>query len=268
MKRYRFTTFIIDSTRSLLKVSVPHLEEQRQQDIDRLRSRFGELDFDAKLERYLELDSPNVTVITEYYWVLNEAADAYACGYFYPALTSACCLGERILNILILNLREYYKTTPSYKKVWNKDSFQNWDEAIDVLAEWGVLADTLAELYKELWKIRKDAIHLKAVSDFQPQALKAIQYIMKITGNLFGLNERNDIFFWVPGEPYIRKEEENEPLVKEFFIPNCTLVGYKYSVRSGPQPGLFIYDDPYEYEDREITDDEFKKLRESWRSKQ
>jgi len=243
-------------------------EDQRNQDIDWLRSRYGELDFDSKLERYLELDSPNITVVTEYYWVLNEAADAYACAYFYPALTSACCLGERILNILILRLREYYRATQSYKKVWKKDSFQNWDEAIDALAEWGVLDNALAELYKELWTIRKDAIHLKAISDFQPQALQAILHILKITGNLFGLNERNDIFFWVPGEPYIRKEKEKEPIVQEFFIPNCTLVGYKYSVRNGPRPGQFIYDDPYEYQDREITDDEFKKLRQSWRSKQ
>ena len=62
----------------------------------------------------------------------------------YPALTGACALGERILNYLILNLRDDFHSTPEYKQVYRKDSFDQWDAPINALASWGVLLPEVA----------------------------------------------------------------------------------------------------------------------------
>jgi len=234
-----------------------------------LRIKYGDNNFDEKLERYLELETGNIRLVTEYYQILHEAEDAYVCGYYYPVLTASCCLGEEIFNSLILRLREYYKRSETYKKVYRKDRIQDWDLAIGVLQDWNIIDDHLAGIYDKLHKVRIDAVHLKVVRDFRAEALFALQQIMEITDALFGL--RKDIFFWVPGEPYIRKDKEEEPIVKEFFIPNCRLLGYKHSVLSlrPSSRGVGIkFDDPYEYEDREISDEEFRRLREEWRKSQ
>lgn len=266
MKRYRFTSFVLDSNRSLLKHPKGVSGNIREQILAELKIKCGDSNFDEKLKRYLELETGNIKLVTDYHQLLHEAEDTYVCGYYYPVLTASCCLGERIFNSLILRLREYYKCSKSYKKIYRKDGIQNWDLAIEVLQDWNIIDDHLADIYDKLHKVRIEAVHLKAVRDFRAEALFALQQIMEITDALFGL--RKDIFFWVPGEPYIRKNKEEEPIVKEFFIPNCTLLGYKHSVRSlEPSPrgiGMMI-DDPYDYEQREITDEEFVHLREEWR---
>jgi hypothetical protein len=265
MKRYRFTNFFLDSTRSLLKQEGALTHEQREEIIQQLRGKYGEADFDAKLKRFLEFDSPNVRLVTEYHQLLEQVADSYILGQYFPALTGACCLGEKIFNVLILTLRDHFKHSRFYKRIHRKDFVQDWDLAIDVLSEWDIVGDSLREDYIKLKDVRHASIHPKYIADFHDQAFFALQHIMNVTHGLFGL--RNDVFFWVPGEPYIRKDKEPDPLVKEFFVPNCKLVGYKHSVRlraALPQSVGFIYDDPYEYENREITDEEFRQLREEW----
>ena len=67
---------------------------------------------------------------------------------------------------------------------------------------------------------------------------------MRITDALFGL--RGDIFFWVPGEPYIRRERERDPIVQKFFIPACVRVGYKH--RIDIEDGRWVIRDSADYE--------------------
>ncbi len=265
MKRYRFTNFVIDSNRSLLKQPRGVSEELRQQILAELRIRYGDTNFKDKLERYLELETENIKIFTEYHEILYEAQDSYICGYYYPSLTASCCLGERIFNILILKLRDYYKHSQIYKKIYSKNLIQDWELAINVLKDWNLIGDELANDYFKLHEVRIENVHLKGFRDFRSEARFALQQIMKITDALFSL--RKDIFFWVPGEPYIRKDKEEEPIVKEFFIPNCKLLGYKHPaprLETLPEGIVFIFDDPYDYEHREITDEEFKRLREEW----
>jgi hypothetical protein len=68
----------------------------------------------------------------------------------------------------------------------------------------------------------------------------------------------------VPGEPYIRKDMEEDPVVQEFFIPNCPLVGYKHYLEGTPK-GFAIHDN-FDYEPVEVNDDEFRRLREEWQN--
>jgi hypothetical protein len=63
----------------------------------------------------------------------NQVRDSFVIGSYYPALTAACALGERILNHLVLGLRDSFRTAEEYKRVYRKDSFDNWMIPIDVL---------------------------------------------------------------------------------------------------------------------------------------
>jgi hypothetical protein len=258
MKRYRFTHFSVDATRNIFR-NFPAYREEIKQGIS---SKHGSADLDSKLERYLEFKPPNVTVVVDYFNLLSEIADSYVCGHYYPALTGACSLGERIFNMLILNLRDFYKDSPCYKNIYRSNSFQNWGFSINMLLEWKIIDSDLAKDYKKLGEIRNDSIHLKDLSNIHDKAINALRYIMNITDQLFGL--RQNIFFFVLGEPYIRKNKEVEPIVKTFFIPNCTLVGYKHRIEE--KSGQFVIEDANQYEEQEVTDEEFGRLRQQWRT--
>ena len=63
----------------------------------------------------------------------------------------------------------------------------------------------------------------------------------------------------MPGEIYIKKGWEEKPLVRHIFIPNSLFVGYKHKIESlVPQ---IVVNDQFEYEDKEISDEEYYELR-------
>ncbi len=217
----------------------------------------GEFNAEQKTERYLELEPPNLCVVVEYHEMMRQVESSYVSMDDYPALTGACCLGERILNILVLKLRSYYKTSKYYKKVYRHDSIHNWELAIDTLHDWDVLRDGTVACFKELYLLRNPSVHYESVGDIHPRALRAVQLVMSITDDLFG--KREDVFFSCPGELYIRQAKETEPIVQEFFVPNCHLVGYKHTVEDAAE-GLRLHD-TNDYESSVITDEEFRELR-------
>lgn len=264
MKRYRFSSFFFDGTRAILRderIPPDILKTEQEQTKGLLKYQHGEVNLDEKYNRFMEFDTPNIRLITEYNSILIEIEHSYISGHYYPALTAACCLGERILNILILKLRDYYRGHKLYKRVHGKESFQDWYEAINTLKEWDVIDDKLKEQYEKLAELRNDSIHLKEIGDFKDRALTALKSIMFITDRLFGL--QSNVFFWCPGELYIRKDKENLPIVKEFFLPSCVYVGYKYKTHdAGPSDKIMIrFEDVDDYEERDITDEEFRELR-------
>lgn len=66
-------------------------------------------------------------------------------------------------------------------------------------------------------------------------------------------------YFCVPGEMYIKKEWEERPLIKHIFIPNSALVGPSHRVES--MIPKIIVNDQFDYEEREISDEEYAELR-------
>ena len=241
------------------------LSEQGEMLKQELIEKYGSYDKDNKIKRFLEVQPPNICVSLEYHYLMYEVIDAYVCGTYYPALTGACCIGETIFNSLILALREYFMDTSSYKKIYRKESFQNWEEAIDVLSSWGILDSKLQQEYVQLADVRRKAIHLRSVEDFHKQSLRAVNTILMIVDNLFGLG--SGVFFWCPGELYVKKDKETLPLVREFIIPKCFLLGYKHRVISvGSDESLVIsYEDSFEYENDEVSDQRFRELRIEWK---
>lgn len=194
---------------------------------------------------------------------MRQIEDSYISGYDYSTLTAACCLGERIFNLLIIKVKQYYQHSAYYKHIYRKDSIQDWKLAIDVLSDWKIIQGQTISSFQKLGDIRNSSVHYEPIADLRPRALSALHLIMTITNDLFGL--RPDVFFWAPGEPYIRKDKEKDPIVIEFFVPNCQLVGHKHFVEGTPE--RMVFRDKFDYESREVDDNEFRRLREEWRKR-
>ena len=103
-------------------------------------------------------------------------------GGYYPALTAACSLGERILNHLILILRDDYRHTPEFKTVYRKNSFDNWDVPIDTLESWDVLLPKVAKEFRCLKDMRNKAIHFRPEVDRNDRdlALRAVKCLQAV----------------------------------------------------------------------------------------
>ncbi|MFH1559910.1 MAG: hypothetical protein ABID84_00640 [Chloroflexota bacterium] len=264
MKRWRLLRNTwIDTRRNSFLPGMSRAEEavMRHELRQELEIEFGARDIDAKVERFLEASPPWIRPIWPNLNPEHEIYNAYVLGAYYPALVGACCLGEAILNELVVRLREHFKNTPSYKKVYRKDSFQDWDLAISVLLEWEVFDTTLADSYRQLSTLRKQAAHPKVLSDVQSKSKEALKLYSGMMNKLFGPGE--NVVFWCPGEMYIKREKETDPLVIEFFIPSCDYVGFKHTIRL--VNGGMQYVDFDDYEDKFVDDAEFRRLRIEWR---
>ncbi len=114
-KMYRVMGFAVDTRSDLLNRD--DISNVHKEIIEGLKQQWGVHDFDAKLKRFRDLKLSFLGIPDEYYELLCEIVDAYCCGQFYPAMTSAGALGERILNRLLLKTRAHYRSTPEYKAI-------------------------------------------------------------------------------------------------------------------------------------------------------
>lgn len=269
MKRYRILSFDFDSRALLLKpvqdeweerVKELHIENQ-EKIISGLVGQFGEFGFDRKLENFRELGQKPFSVLAFHNKFLNQIRNSYVVGSYYPALTGAAALGERILNYMMLLLREYHRDAPEYKKLYRKKSFDNWDTAIDALESWGELLPSAAEKFRGLNGKRNNAIHFNPETDRNDKelALDAILLLQETIQIQFSSFGAQLWCFNVPGETYIKKEWEDKPFVKEVFVPNSILVGPRNKIIE-VMPRMVV-DDQQEYPDKEITDEEFIRQR-------
>lgn len=261
MKRYRLTNFYINAMQTGLR-NLTLQGAEREREIEQLKSMIaatrGPLNIDEKFARWMELDLYTLRSRVEFEDFIEQVAEAYVSTLDYPALTGACCIGERILNILILKLRDHFRSSPHYGDIHRKQSFNDWDYAMEILDDWDILNADMLRHFGELKEIRNRRVHYQPIGDARADALQAIKNALWLTHAIFGV--RADLTFTTMGEIYIKKAVEASPLVKEFFLPSCIQVGYKYR-----QEGGLIHDDE-PYENREITDEEFARLRREFRS--
>lgn len=221
----------------------------------------GQIDAENKYARWLEQNSPDICVPVEWHDLLREVESAYIHGDLYPALTSACCLGERILNHLVIGLKDCFKDSPRYKEVHGEKSFQNWEKSIEILSEWNVLNDEQSGLFNDLLKLRNPAIHFGSVEELQENAKTAINLVYSITSKIFG--HTSGYFFICSGEIYLKVDEANKPLVKEFIVPHCHLLGFKHRIENRNGQATIVDDE--EYSNDVLSDDEFIAQRTVWR---
>jgi hypothetical protein len=112
-----------------------HLENRERTEAGLARE-FGSDNLDKKIENFVAIRSKPFSVLAYHNRFFDQARRAFVIRGYYPALVSACALGERILNHLMLELRGFYKHTAEYKHVYRKESFDNWQIPIDTLEAW------------------------------------------------------------------------------------------------------------------------------------
>lgn len=222
---YRVLNFSFDARVNSLREHIP--DKHKEVMLNDFRIQWGEKDFDSKIARYIKLDLAYIGISEEYYELLQPIISSYCCGYFYPAMTSAGALGERILNRLIIKLRDYYKSSKHYKKIYRKDSFDQWEYPVEVLKDWDVISEEVADLFLNLKQYRNDSIHYNEGYDFEKNSHNAIKTLANIINLQFNYMTRNDLFwvFDVPGEILLKTEKINIPFIKEFVLPHCVLIG-------------------------------------------
>ena len=119
--------------------------------------------------------------------LFHQVRQAFVIGAYYPALVGACALGERILNHLMLDMRGHFTATPEYKKVYRKDSFDDWRLPIDTLEAWGILLPDAVIEYRALMDLRHRSIHFnrETTNALRDDALAAIIHMRTIIEQQF-----------------------------------------------------------------------------------
>lgn len=273
MKRYRVISADFDSRAALLDIviqeeweeQVKESHRQGQQQIrEGLVAQYGPFRADEKLRNFRDLGPKSWSIIAYHNTFAAQARDAFVIGAFYPALTAACALGERILSQLVIALRDEFRATPEYAWVARRQSFDNWGTAINVLAAWDVLLPEVATAFHRLANVRNTALHFNPETDqhARRQALKAIGLLDTIISNQFGsLGVQPWFIPDVRGASFIKRSCEDDPFVRLIYLPNSHLVGPCHTLEfTGNR--ITVHDD-HPYEAREISDDEFRALQES-----
>lgn len=276
MKRYRILPFFDFDTRVRTLVGPineqweEHIKAQhyknREITITHLKTEFGELHADIKIQNFIDLEAKPISIIAFHNEFFNQVRTAFVMGASYPALTSACALGERILNHLILSLREDYRSTPEYRKIYRKNSFDDWTLAIETLVAWDVLLPKAADNFRSLMDQRHKAIHFRPETDRNARelALAAIKCLQAIIGEQFsGFGPQPWFITNIPGEIYIKKEWETKPFIAKVYLPNAALVGHRHRIE-GILPQLHIIDPDLHLTAPEVSDDEFSKRRQAF----
>ena len=244
MKRFRVFPCDFDSRVHSLTIVIQDHWEQHVKDLhkqnrddteQRLLLEFGKTAGDTKRQNFIDIGAKPLSILAFHNRFLEQVRVAFVVGSYYPALTGACALGERVLNYLILTLREDFKHTPQYKRVYKKDSFDNWDLVIDTLVAWDVLLAEVASEFRALSERRNDAIHFRLEVDGNDRslALAAIKSLQLIVAKQFGgFGPQPWFMTGVPGEIYIKKDWERRPFIRKIYLPNCAAVGPRHRIKS------------------------------------
>ena len=272
MRRFRVFGFQFDTTASHLGLEIKEewdeaVKEQHRavqaQNEAMLAQRYGQDRWAAKRKNLIDIGGVlPMSIIAFHNRFMAQVRTAFVMEAYYPALTGACALGERILNHLVLALREDFRATPDYKRVYRKDSFDRWHVPIGVLENWGVLLPTVAAAFKTLEELRNRSIHFDPATDTNDRelALEAVKLLDTIVVQQFGVLGKQPWFMGgVPGEVYISREAQDEPFVRRAYLPNCFEAGPRHWMEF--KDGKWLAQDPEEYPAREVTDDEWREMR-------
>lgn len=235
-------------------------EKNKASLINVLKLELGENNFELKLQNFKDLGKLPFSIVSHHNVLFHQARYAFIQGYYYPALTSACALGERILNHLILDLREFYPVSSVDKKSHKRKSIDDWQKAIDTLEEWGVLqASEVNEAFKNLSLLRHRSLHfnLKTIETLRDDALTALSYLSTIIEKQFGFLV-DKIISGTKGAFFLRKTEEQDPFIRKYYLKQSFHVSPYHAFRFiGSVSCVFDYGQNVQ---KEITDDEFLRL--------
>jgi hypothetical protein len=267
MKRHRILRMQFDTRATILATEIqstwePSVRAQWEENIAKIEQalviEYGIDRHHVKGRDFLAAGDLPLSIVAFHNKFLRQARDSFVMGAYYPALTASCALGERILNHLILLLRDDFASTPEYKRVYSKKSFDNWDIPIDTLEAWEVLVPEAANAFRELRDLRNRSLHFQPDTDANDRelALDALQKLKRVVSAQFpAFGPASWLIPNAIGIPLIRRSWEQNPFVAKVVLPCCVLVGPAHELQSGP--GGFAVSDPSVYPDKNISDDEF-----------
>ena len=233
-----------------------HLEN-RERVTAGLAREFGSDQLDRKIEDFVAIGFKPFSILAYHNWFFDQARRAFVMGSYYPALVAACALGERILNHLTLDLRDFYRHTSVYKQVHRKSSFDNWDTPIDALEAWSVLLPEATVEFRALKALRHRSIHFSVgtYASLRDDALAAIIHMRKIIDQQFtAFGDRPWFIEGTRGLVFIKRDWEKDPFVRTYYLRTCPFVGPYFTISF--ENGL-TYHDHSDYGDGDWTDEEF-----------
>lgn len=225
-----------------------------------IRAQFGERELDRKLNDFIAIGSAPFSVIAFHNALLQQCRDAFVLGAYYPSLVGVCALGERILNELVVQLRDANRASEHYGKLRGKQSFDDWNKASKILEDWDVFDAAVSRDFRELAKLRNASVHYNPMLDpsAREPALTALRLMTRIIDQQFGTLPSGRWF--IPdggGVSFIRADAEDHPFVKTFYLPHAMLVGPNHDLEFEDSTGRWLAVDPHEYPAELISDEEF-----------
>jgi len=130
------------------------------------------------------------------------------------------------------------------------------------LAEWKVLTAEAEAALRRLASLRNSSLHfnLETEKNDRAHALDAIKIFDEVINNQFSATGALPWIMWAPGEPYVKSDWEDNPFIKQVYLPNCLHVGYQHKVESVVP---FVVED-VEYENKIVSDVDFVSLRKTF----
>lgn len=272
MKRYLVYPLDFDSRALLLATEIQddwedQIKEQWRQNKEKveneIRSQYGDVNLDRKIIDFADFGRVPFSIFSYHNDLLHQARSSFVHGLYYPALVSLCTLGERILNHLILDLRDDFKSSAHYRKVYRKESFDNWEKMIEILSDWEVFQSaTVADNFGKLRAVRNRSIHFNedTYKNLRADALEASDLICAIIETQFG-HDGQDLKWLIPGtlgHRFVRHTSEQDPFLRRFYFPQCPKVSPYFSINFIADGVLFF--DFENASEIEVPDDEFCKL--------
>lgn len=272
VRRYRMINGTFDTRSHLVTDEIssdwePRIRAQhwanRLRALDWLKYEFGEDNLGEKVAEFGVLGPEPFSVLAYHNLFFRQVRRSFVIGSHYPALVGCCALGERILNHLVHEFRDDFKATPEYKHVYDKESFDDWLKAIDVLEAWDLLLPGVVSDYRELRTKRNEAIHFRPETSTRARdmALEAINLLGRIIEGQFGSLGGQPWYFHTPGETYIKGDAENWPFVQKILVPAGLHVGPKYTLVYDEESGAWSIEDVGDAGPDEGTDEDFAALR-------
>lgn len=273
MRRFRTLPGDFDSRASGMDEPIPetwdeqvrasHNENMARRGAE-LVAEYGAWDAERKRADFVAIGVKPFSVLSYHNRFFTQTRDAFIQGAYYPALLSACALGERTLNHLVLDLRNDYVGTSEHEAVAKDKSFSNWRLMITTLEAWQVLDQEVAALFTSLFRLRNRAVHFNPATyeSARDDALAAITCLRDIIEKQFGTFGRQR--WYIPGTLgacFIKQAFESNPFVRKFIATSAVYVGPLHSVRM-TEAGAWQFVDwpPDVYGDTVVSDEQYRDL--------
>lgn len=249
---------VFDKIEDHWDLDVKELHHQNRKKVTKsLRSELGDFNFEIKLKNFQDLGHSPFSIVSHHNVLFGQARYAFIHAYYYPALTASAALGERILNHLFLDLRANFPRSEHDRKAHTRKSIDDWSRAIKVLDAWGVFqTPKIRESFEKLREIRNRVLHFNSetVATLREESLAALTCLSNIIEGQFGFQFSNAIS-GSKGSFFFRKNVENNPFIRHYYISQCPYVTPYYSMRF--VNGAWLVFDRDVSPEVEVSDDEF-----------